>query len=62
MATVASVVVAAGEGRRLGAEGPKAFVPLAGRALFLHSLERLAEVPGLVGQVLVVPAGERERV
>ncbi len=57
MPIVASVVVAAGEGRRLGAAGPKAFVPLAGRALFLHSLERLAGVPGLLEQVLVVPRG-----
>jgi 2-C-methyl-D-erythritol 4-phosphate cytidylyltransferase len=57
MPSVASVVVAAGEGRRLGAGGPKAFVLLAGRALFLHSLERLAGVPGLAEQVLVVPPG-----
>jgi 2-C-methyl-D-erythritol 4-phosphate cytidylyltransferase len=62
MPTVATVVVAAGEGRRLGAEGPKAFVPLAGRALFLHSLERLAGVPGLAEQVLVVPPDARARV
>ena len=57
MATVASVVVAAGEGRRLGAGAPKAFVTLAGRAMFLHSLEALAAVPGLAEQVLVVPPG-----
>ncbi|HEU4396078.1 MAG TPA: 2-C-methyl-D-erythritol 4-phosphate cytidylyltransferase [Planctomycetota bacterium] len=57
MATVASVVVAAGEGRRLGAGAPKAFVSLAGRAMFLHSLEALAAVPGLAEQVLVVPPG-----
>jgi 2-C-methyl-D-erythritol 4-phosphate cytidylyltransferase len=61
MPTVATVIVAAGEGRRLGA-GPKAFVALAGRALFLHSLERLSGVPGLIEQVLVVPAGEKARV
>ncbi len=60
MPAVATVIVAAGEGRRLGAEGPKAFVPLAGRALFLHSLERLAQVPGLIEQVLVVPPGKVE--
>jgi 2-C-methyl-D-erythritol 4-phosphate cytidylyltransferase len=62
MPTVATVVVAAGEGRRLGAAGPKAFVLLAGKALFLHSLERLAGLPGLVGQVLVVPPGVTKRV
>jgi 2-C-methyl-D-erythritol 4-phosphate cytidylyltransferase len=62
MPTVASVVVAAGEGRRLGAGGPKAFVLLGGRALFLHSLERLVGVPGLAEQVLVVPPGSAAEV
>jgi 2-C-methyl-D-erythritol 4-phosphate cytidylyltransferase len=52
---VATVVVAGGEGRRLRARVPKAFVRLRGRPLFLWSLERLAAVPGLVGQVLVLP-------
>jgi 2-C-methyl-D-erythritol 4-phosphate cytidylyltransferase len=61
MPSVASVIVAAGEGRRLGAAGPKAFVPLAGRALFLHALERLAGVPGLLEQILVVPPGSAAR-
>jgi 2-C-methyl-D-erythritol 4-phosphate cytidylyltransferase len=62
MPAIATVIVAAGEGRRLGAAGPKAFVPLAGRALFLHSLERLAALPGLLGQVLVIPPGAKGRV
>jgi 2-C-methyl-D-erythritol 4-phosphate cytidylyltransferase/2-C-methyl-D-erythritol 2,4-cyclodiphosphate synthase len=61
MHSVATVVVAAGEGRRLGAGLPKALVPLLGKPLFVRSLEALAGVPGLVGQVLVVPAGEEER-
>src|SRR5689334_9970991 len=62
MPAIATVVVAAGEGRRLGAPGRTAFVALAGRALFLRSLERLAGVAGLLEQVLVVPPGERARV
>ncbi len=62
MPSIATVVVAAGEGRRLGAAGPKALVLLAGRALFLHSLERLAGVPGLLEQVLVVPPGRADEV
>ena len=62
MVTVAAIVVAAGEGHRLGAGGPKAFVLLAGRALFLHSVERLAGIPGLLEQVLVVPPGTAGRV
>jgi len=57
MPAIGSIVLAAGEGSRLGAGEPKGFVPLAGRALFLHSLEALAAVPGLREQVLVVPPG-----
>ena len=62
VAAVATIVVAAGEGRRLGAAEPKALVPLAGRPLLLHSLERLSGLPGLLEQVVVVPPGWRARV
>lgn len=50
------VVVAAGSGSRLGAAVPKAFVPLAGRPLLAHALERVAGCPGLVRVVVVAPA------
>lgn len=40
--STAALVVAAGRGERLGAELPKAFVSLAGRALLLHALEAVA--------------------
>ena len=39
--TLAVVVVAAGSGTRLGHAEPKAFVPLAGRSLLEHALERI---------------------
>src|SRR5574337_831112 len=39
---VNAVIVAAGEGRRMGANVPKAFLPLAGRPLILHALSRFA--------------------
>ena len=42
---VAAVVVAAGEGRRMGAERPKQFLPLGHRAVFLHSLEFFLHLP-----------------
>lgn len=52
------IVVAAGSGLRLGADRPKALVPLAGRPLVAWSVDTL--LGGGVAEVVVaVPAGER---
>ena len=52
------IVAAAGSGLRLGAESPKALVPLAGRPLVCLAVESL--LAGGVAQVVVaVPAAER---
>lgn len=59
--TVAALVLAAGRGERLGAGVPKAFVPLAGRPLLLHTLTALACVPELDWIVPVVAASDRPR-
>jgi 2-C-methyl-D-erythritol 4-phosphate cytidylyltransferase len=56
------ILAAAGRGERLGARVPKAFVPLAGRPMFEHSVETLAALPFVREIVLVVPAGWRARV
>jgi 2-C-methyl-D-erythritol 4-phosphate cytidylyltransferase len=55
------ILAAAGEGRRLGADVPKAFVPLAGKPLFMHSLETFARLPFVKAVALVLPAGWIER-
>ena len=52
---VVGIVPAAGTGTRLGADGPKAFVPLAGRPLLDWSLEVLQRVCTRV--VVAVPPG-----
>jgi 2-C-methyl-D-erythritol 4-phosphate cytidylyltransferase len=53
------IVAAAGSGLRLGADLPKALVPLAGRPLVCWAVETLRA--GGVAEVLVaVPAGERD--
>jgi 2-C-methyl-D-erythritol 4-phosphate cytidylyltransferase len=58
--TVAAILVAAGSGQRLGAEVPKAFVPLCGATLLEHAVRRFTGHPA-VGQVVVVaPAGHAE--
>jgi 2-C-methyl-D-erythritol 4-phosphate cytidylyltransferase len=55
MQPIDAVIVAAGSGTRLGADIPKAFVSLAGKPLFLHSLERLATHNSIKSIVLVAP-------
>jgi 2-C-methyl-D-erythritol 4-phosphate cytidylyltransferase len=55
-----AIVVAAGEGRRLGADRPKAFVGFGGRVLLAHSVEMLERHPAVDAIVLVVPAGWEE--
>ena len=54
------VLVAAGSGERLGAERPKAFVPLGGRPLLAESLERLDASDWIDALVVVVPDGWEE--
>ncbi|MCB1161200.1 2-C-methyl-D-erythritol 2,4-cyclodiphosphate synthase [bacterium] len=56
------VVVAGGSGRRLGGETPKQYLPLAGRPLFLHCLERFVAMVPAERLVLVHPAGDEARI
>ena len=51
-----AIVVAGGEGTRLGADLPKAFVRLGGRPLLAHSIDLFEEHPAVDRMVLVVPA------
>lgn len=52
-----AVVVAAGSGERLGAEVPKALVPLRGRPLLDHALERLRGSGAVEAAVVVYAPG-----
>ncbi len=51
------IVPAAGLGTRMGAEYPKQYLPLAGRAVIEHTLERLAQHP-LITEIVVALAEE----
>ncbi|MDD5673235.1 MAG: 2-C-methyl-D-erythritol 4-phosphate cytidylyltransferase [Chitinivibrionales bacterium] len=55
MENTEAVIVAAGAGARLGGLTPKAFVPLAGKPLFAHSLAAFDAHPAVRQIVLVVP-------
>jgi len=52
-----ALLVAAGRGERLGAEGPKAFVMLAGRPMLEWSLDALRRVPAVERIVVALPEG-----
>jgi 2-C-methyl-D-erythritol 4-phosphate cytidylyltransferase / 2-C-methyl-D-erythritol 2,4-cyclodiphosphate synthase len=52
---IALVVVAAGQGQRLGAGKPKAFVDLVGRPLLTHAIESIIALPKLAQLIIAVP-------
>jgi 2-C-methyl-D-erythritol 4-phosphate cytidylyltransferase len=54
---VAAIVVAGGRGERLGSLAPKAFVPVAGRSMLLHALDRILAVAEIELVQPVVPTG-----
>jgi 2-C-methyl-D-erythritol 4-phosphate cytidylyltransferase len=56
-AAVGIIIVAAGSGSRLGADVPKAFVPLAGVPLLGHALRGALSCPDVAEVVVVAPAG-----
>lgn len=60
-ATVAAILVAAGSGTRLGADVPKAFVPVAGRTLLEHAAGRFCAHPRVRDVVVVAPASDLDR-
>lgn len=48
------VVPAAGRGTRVGGDCPKQYLPLAGRPMILHTLERLAAHPRIDGLLVIL--------
>ncbi|MDW2981485.1 MAG: 2-C-methyl-D-erythritol 4-phosphate cytidylyltransferase [Rhodanobacter sp.] len=52
------VVPAAGRGTRVGGDCPKQYLPLAGRPLIAHTLERLAAHPRITGLLVALAAGD----
>ncbi len=57
----AAIVVAAGQGKRLGRKGDKAFVNIAGRPLLLYSLLALDSAPDVERTIVVVRTGAVRR-
>lgn len=53
-----AVVLAAGLGTRVGADGNKAYLPLAGRSMLTWSLDTLTRLPDVARTILVFRRGE----
>lgn len=54
-----AVVPAAGIGTRLGADRPKQYLPLGGKPILAHTIDRLRQHPRLSGVVVVVSAEDQ---
>ena len=59
---VTAVIAAAGSGERLGAGGPKAFVPLAGRPMVEWSIEAFRACESVRSIVVAAPPGPRRTI
>jgi 2-C-methyl-D-erythritol 4-phosphate cytidylyltransferase len=57
MPSAVALLVAAGRGERLGSDGPKAFVPLAGRPMLEWSVDVLRAVRDIEHVVVALPPG-----
>lgn len=55
---ITALIVAAGQGRRMGGDRRKQFMELAGRPVVLHSLETFASVARIDAVIVVVPCDE----
>jgi 2-C-methyl-D-erythritol 4-phosphate cytidylyltransferase len=60
--TAVGAVLAAGMGTRVGADGNKAYLRLAGRSMLSWSVDAVARTPGIDRTVVVFRHGERELV
>lgn len=60
MVTAVGVVLAAGLGTRVGADGNKAYLPLSGRSMLIWSLDTLSRLRDVARTVLVYRRGEFE--
>jgi 2-C-methyl-D-erythritol 4-phosphate cytidylyltransferase len=55
---ITALIVAAGQGRRMGGNRRKQYMELAGRPIVVHSLETFASVACIDGIIVTVPADE----
>ena len=61
MTHATAILVAAGEGRRIGGSIPKAYLPIAGRPMVLRTLDRFISARAIGKVILVIAASEFSR-
>ncbi|MBR5657429.1 MAG: 2-C-methyl-D-erythritol 4-phosphate cytidylyltransferase [Prevotella sp.] len=54
------IIVAGGKGQRMGAEVPKQFLPVGGRPILMHTLERFRQYSEALQIILVLPHEQHE--
>ncbi len=55
-----AIIVAGGKGTRMGSQIPKQFLPIAGKPVLMHTLERFAQAKTTISVVLVLPQNQFE--
>lgn len=54
------IIVAGGKGLRMGGDLPKQFLPLNGKPVLMHTLERFREYSDRLGIILVLPRAQQD--
>jgi 2-C-methyl-D-erythritol 4-phosphate cytidylyltransferase len=54
------IIVAGGKGMRMGADIPKQFLPIGGKPILMHTIERFHEYNNELGIILVLPKSQQE--
>jgi CTP:molybdopterin cytidylyltransferase MocA len=61
MGKIVALIVAAGQGTRIGGTVPKQFAPLAGKPMLAHSFAALSSHPAIDTVVVVIGEGQEGR-
>ena len=60
MTSKAIIIVAGGKGLRMGGEVPKQFLPIGGKPILMHTIERFLQYDKEMQVVLVLPASQQD--
>ena len=55
-----AILVAGGQGLRMGGDVPKQFLPLGGRPVLMHTIDRFREVFPDIHIIIVLPQGQHD--